>query len=104
MSQHLTIEQARELAEQFANANYSVEGDRIVVLDEFTQTKTYGWIFSLQSKRYVDTNNFSYMLVGLGPTIVMNDGSIHQFGTAVQPEEAIRAFEMSRGLQRGNVV
>lgn len=43
----------------------------------------FGWLFSYQSKEYIETENFSAMLAGNAPFIVdRDDATIHVLGTA----------------------
>ncbi len=65
-----------------------------VILDEHTIEKEFGWVFFYQSKQYIETNDFQYMLAGNAPYIVNRfDGSIHETGTANTIEYYIDDYE-----------
>lgn len=74
----LTKEEARELA-------YSqIKNNRVecVIMDEYTVEEEFGYMFSYQSKRFAETQDWNDMLVGGGSIIVnKHDGSIHQIGS-----------------------
>jgi len=73
---------------------------RVVIIDSATIHKNYGWVFFYQSERFLKTDNFSDMLVGNAPIIVMRvKGDVIVLGpTAYTIEEAIERFEKERGL------
>jgi hypothetical protein len=88
---------AGKLVEGYINSLYHVEGDTLVVVDEATIGKDYGWIFFYNSRRYLETNNLSYALAGNGPIVVeRKDGALTQLGTALPLEESINNYEATR--------
>ena len=88
---------ARKLVEDYINSSYQVEGDSLVILDEETLEKDYGWIFFYTSRRYLETNLISHMLAGNGPVIVEKEnGALTQLSTALPLEESIRDYEGRR--------
>lgn len=85
---------AKQLATEYINSGYQIDGDEPVVVDEETIEKDYGWIFFYTSRRYLETGNISDMLAGNGPVLVRkDDGSIRQFGSALPVEEYIKRYE-----------
>lgn len=65
-----------------------------VVIDDWTIEKEFGWVFFYQSKKYIDTNDFQYMLLGNAPYIVNRfDGTVHETGTANEIEYYIDKYE-----------
>ena len=83
---------ARQLALSYIQENYS--GTLTVeIIDDQTIEKDYGWIFFFQSREYLDTRNFRFSLLGNGPLIVEQDGSVHILTTAQPAEESIAKFE-----------
>lgn len=88
---------ARKLAEDYINSSYQVEGDRLVILDEETLEKDYGWIFFYTSRRYLETRLVSHMLAGNGPVIVEREGgALIQLSAASPLDESIRDYEARR--------
>jgi hypothetical protein len=69
-------------------------GEELVVLDEHTIEKPYGWIFFYNTRRYVETGDFIYGLGGNGPLVVESStGRISRLGTARPLEDEIAAYE-----------
>lgn len=90
---------ARALALKSINDDYANPDDELVILDERTITKPYGWIFFYDSKRHTETRSFLDALGGNGPIVVeAESGEITELGTARAPEKEIAAFEQKRGL------
>ena len=86
-------EEARYLAEKFISTQVS-EGVEFVILDDCTIEKEYGWVFFYQSKRFIESRQFSDMLAGNAPVLVLNaDGSIYQFGTALPVDMYLEEYE-----------
>jgi len=72
--------------------------DELVIDEGHTIEREYGWIFFYDSKRFLATNAFRFMLAGNGPVVVKKtDGSIHELGTALPFEEALAQFEEKEG-------
>jgi hypothetical protein len=92
----ITYTEAKRIAEDEINRGVSTPGDRLVLLDEYTIQKDYGWVFFYQSQRFVETQDRNYLLIGNGPFIVETDGRVHHLGSANPAEESIAAFESSR--------
>jgi hypothetical protein len=86
----LTKAEARQLA-----LNYIQSGSReVVLLDDKTMEKSFGWVFFFNSKRYVETGDDRYALYGNGPIVVTKaDGQVHQIGTAFPLDHYLRRFE-----------
>jgi len=71
----------------------------LVLVEEMTLTKPYGWIFFYNSRRYMDTRDILDAIAGNGPVVVLADtGEVVTLGTALRPEEEIALFERNRGL------
>ncbi len=83
------------------NASYDDPSDSLVLLDEATIEKQYGWVFFYQSRNYIETGDLTWMLAGNGPIVVLRDeGAIHSLGTALPIEEEIAEFEQELGLSK----
>lgn len=76
----------------------NVEGG-LVLVEEVTLTKPYGWIFFYNSRRYMDTRDIFHAIAGNGPVVILADtGEVVTLGTALRSEEEIALFERDRGL------
>ncbi len=89
-------QQAKRLAITFIGKKRSFCGP-VVIDEQGTLKRPYGWIFFYNTQKYIETQNPIYGLVGNGPLVVENsDGTIHQLGTAYNLSEEIIRFEMRR--------
>jgi Immunity protein 35 len=93
---NLNLEEAKKLAFEKVNSNYHIEDDILVILDEDTLEKEYGWYFFSASKKFLSTLNISDMVVGNGPILVKKNGEIIEFGTAFPIEFYIKEYEKER--------
>lgn len=93
----IDIKQAKELAEEYVNKGYYVKGDRLVVVDEETIEKKYGWVFFFDSLKHLETGDDSYLIAGNAPLIVeKDDGNIHVLATIPPLEKWIDQYEAQR--------
>ncbi len=75
------------------------EPEGVMLISSQTIKKPYGWIFSYNSKSYVETGDIMTALVGHGPLIFLADtGEIVECGSLLPGEEQILRFEQERGL------
>ena len=91
-------DEAAAIAEGYLNDRYQDPDDHLVVLVDAAIKKPYGWVFFYQSRRYLDTGYFLHQLVGSGPVVVLRDGTVHTLGSAREPEQEIRDFEVRLGF------
>lgn len=88
---------AMELAVTYLNSCYEVEGDELVIIEEATIERDYGWIFFFNSKRFLTTLDLSDMVAGGGPVLVEREnGHIVQFPSAQPAEVYITEYEKQR--------
>jgi hypothetical protein len=98
----INSETAKQIATQEINRNYRSQFGPLVILDEHTIEKEYGWIFFYSTQKYVESGDFQYALAGNGPIIVEKaNGEVHRLGTAKPTEEVIGEFESRRGYSSG---
>jgi hypothetical protein len=65
-----------------------------VILEKKTICRDWGWVFFYQSKGYIETGDFRYMLGGNAPIIVnKHSGEIVHTGTAQPTEYYINEYE-----------
>jgi len=90
---------ARGLAEKEINKLYRhVRDDEIIILDDETIEKEFGWVFFYTSRKFLETGNVLHALVGNAPIIVDKNGTLHMTGTSKPIEEYIREFEAKRKI------
>ena len=51
-----------------------------------------GWVFYFNSVEFLETGRFETQLVGQGPTIVLDDGTILQGGSSERPDAVLERF------------
>ena len=102
-----SIKEAKKAVLDFFNPEPEMEaiGDEYVIVDEDTRVTNYGWIFHVNSRRFVETGDDRFMLIGNDPVIVeKSDGSVHTTGsfhshiTEIKWYEAQREPSILRGL------
>lgn len=72
-------------------------GMTLVILDDETIERGFGWVFFYQSREYLETGDLSQQLAGNAPIIVdREDGSVHTTGTAEPVEHYLAAYEKRR--------
>jgi hypothetical protein len=92
----ITRDNARKLVEAQVNA-LGIEissDDKIVILDESTIEKDWGWVFFYTSRKWRDTRDLRYALAGNSPFIVeRKSGRVIATGTAFPIEQYIANYE-----------
>lgn len=100
----LTKEQAKEILLKRLNSpnapfRESTPNDEIVIVDDATIEKEYGWIFFYNSKIFLETGNMLYSILGNIPLVVDKiDGSISgiQITWHKTFNDALKAYEAHR--------
>ena len=96
----LTQEEAKELVYACINAedSYAEQTVELVIIDDETIEKEYGWVFFYQTKEYLKTGNIVDALVGNAPYIVNKyTGELIETGTANPIEVYIAEYESESG-------
>lgn len=66
----------------------------MIILDEHTIEKEFGWVFFWTSRPWHETGDFQHALAGNGPIIIgREDGSLYKCGTSPPLEDRIREQE-----------
>ena len=80
----LTKEKAREMVmREIEMLPHGLGPDGVVVLDEHTIERPWGWVFFYQSRRWREMGDENFFLLGNVPYIVnRHDGSIHAISAA----------------------
>jgi hypothetical protein len=92
----ITKEQARQLVvSQVCKRPDSLPPeDEIIIVDNATIEKSWGWVFFYTSKKWLETHETKYALAGNSPLIVERDsGKIVSTGTAKSTESYIANYE-----------
>jgi len=94
----------RETAERLVKAEFRRRDfpDDVVLLVEHTIERPFGWVFFYNTRRFVETGDHRFGLVGNAPFIVdRRDGSVHPTTTSRPIGEIIRQYEASRPPDSG---
>jgi hypothetical protein len=90
--EEITKQHALEIARK-AIADLKL-GTELVLLEDKTLEKDFGWVFFNTTKKYLETKNPNDLLPGIGPLVVeRSDGSTHFLSTSLPPNKAIEEFE-----------
>lgn len=99
-------EEARQIA-QTALEESDPEG-RMVMQEEKSQERSFGWVFSYTTRKFLETGNFNHTIPGVGPLVVFrHDGSVEFLTTSLPPERLLKDIEerwnaAHGGAQPGN--
>ena len=94
----LSKEEARKVAENFVSSMPFGGGDDdgLVILDEYTLEKEFGWIFSYNTKKFKDTQDYDYALLDNNPFIVnKRTGQVKRIRGGPFFEESLAEYEES---------
>ncbi|MBN8469455.1 hypothetical protein JYJ95_23385 [Corallococcus exiguus] len=87
-------DEARELMDAYVREVSAQAGAELIVRDEHTIEREFGWVFFYTSKRYVETGDPAFLLGGNAPMIVDRmTGELHVTGTAYPVEHYIAEYE-----------
>jgi hypothetical protein len=93
----ITYDQALIIAKEFIKPQdesfRKAEPDDALVLGQ-SVTFDDGWLFYFVSKKYLETRDLQYRLIGAGPVIVgRENGDVYQGGSGYMEEEWINQFK-----------
>ena len=96
----LTRLEARALVEaelgRLENRSYPGVSKDLVLLDEETIERPWGWVFFYNSKRFLETQDFLHALAGNAPYLVnRHTGEVRSTGTAYPAQHYIAEYEKS---------
>ena len=90
----ITRREAGIVALQFVRELAVESGLDLVLLDEYTIERSFGWMFFYTTRQAYETGDPRYGLGGNAPVIVdRTDGSLHATGTAYDAEPYLDAYE-----------
>lgn len=91
----ITPERALAIARE--SIAHLAPGIELVVLEDETVERDYGWVFRFTTRRYLETNDPSTLVPGTGPLVVEREGGATAFlAASVCPERAIEEYERRR--------
>ena len=90
-SSSITKEQARSLAEKECCGFLS--SHEFVIVDEWTEERTFGWVFGYATKKYLETKDPNELIPGSAPIIVTREGEVVPLTSAGNPSQQIASFE-----------
>jgi hypothetical protein len=71
-------------------------GDELVVLEDRTIARSWGWVFFYTSRLWRETGDLKYAIAGNAPFLVEREtGRILPLGTAYSPEKYLEAYEQT---------
>ena len=83
--------EAQAIFNRFLASKTDEVGIALAVTPKGTQRLANGWAFTYQSRSFIETGDFSQMLVGQGPVIVLDDGRIAEGGSLdTTPQDVLR--------------
>jgi len=89
----MTKREARQIAHDYVKAMEGCAGFELVLLDEHTMERDFGWVFFYDSKRHHETGDVSDAIAGNAPIVVTRvDGAVHVTGTAHPVEYYLKKF------------
>jgi hypothetical protein len=101
MNHLLTVEEATRLAREWVQHHSSVS-DEVVLNEEQTIARPYGWFFFYNTKQFLATRDMDDALFGNAPILVDKCGHVHVTGTANPIEHYVAEFDAQ--YQRGELL
>lgn len=98
----LTEKEMNEIAEKYVSDLLQERANEMMILYEFTVKKNYGNVYVYNSRKYIETRDFKYALVGNAPFLVEKEtGKVVVFGTAQRKDYYIQEYEAGRWITIG---
>jgi hypothetical protein len=70
------------------------DGNNLVIVMEDIIEKNYGWVFSYQPRKFIETGEIQYSILGNSPILILKeDGSMYDLGTYQSIESALQEYE-----------
>ena len=91
----MEIERARTVMRDFV-ASLNAKGPYEVRETGHEERIDGAWVFHYNSADYVETGAFETQLVGQGPILILDDGSILEGGSAERPYDVLERFGRSK--------
>jgi len=89
----MTKSEAEHVAREYVKAREGDAGCELVLMDQQTLERPFGWVFFYDAKRHLETGDFRHALAGNAPIVIMKaDGRIHETGTAFPLEHYLKEY------------
>ena len=89
----MTRSEAEHVAHEYLKAREREAGLELVLIEQQTLERNFGWVFFYDTKRHLETGDFRHALAGNAPIVVTKaDGRIHETGTAYPIEHYLKQF------------
>ena len=86
----ITVDAAREIAKRHVQSF----GEDLTLLEKPVTFGDYGWVFSYQSKAFIETNDLRDALAGNAPILIDRDqGQIFTLGTAYDVSRYVQMYQ-----------
>jgi Immunity protein 35 len=100
----ITFDEATKLMEdyifeqqRFLDPEFPVIENELVIVPEAVIERSYGWVFSYQPKKFLETGEIQYSILGNSPVLIKKeDGSMYNLGTHRSIESALRDYESGK--------
>jgi hypothetical protein len=79
----ITEDQAKNLAEDYIKTVAQKSKFDLVLIPDATKEYKFGWVFSYNTKQYLETHDFKKGLFGNGPIIITRTGTVKPEGASV---------------------
>ena len=80
---------------------YRINAEDLVLINDLTIPKEYGWWFFIHSRKYLATQNDEDYPIGIGPILVEKESeNVLEFATAQMPEKYIEDYEIIKGFRK----
>jgi reverse gyrase len=90
----ITEEEARRRAEEELQRLFVDAATLLHVFDRPSLTRPYGWVFSWQSERYLETRDFMDVVVANSPLLVLrSSGKVIALPTCRTAEDSLARYE-----------
>jgi hypothetical protein len=98
----LTDKEMEDIAKAYI-AKESEESEKdLILFSKHTIKKTYGNLYTYNSRKFIEEKNYDYALLGNGSFLVeKKTGKIFQFGTAKSDEYYFAEYEAGRWNSAG---
>lgn len=100
----MTKDDAKKIAEKYIDSlvfGPITKREDVVIIDEETIEKPYGWIFFYNTKAAISKRDLFSGLVGNGPILVSKkDGKVYILGTEKKIQFYLDEFEKKHGYTR----
>lgn len=99
-----TLDSAKEIARHYVASLKVAPGVELVLVDQATIQKPFGWVFFYNSKKFLETRDFRDSVIGAPFIVDRRDGSLHPLKSAPPVQFYIEKYEREhpfnpRGVQ-----